>query len=150
MATLDPQQQRALAVELFNRTWELIAKPDRSQRETDLMIHSAHASRLHWEEIGSPANHARGEWQVSHVYAVLGRGEPAMFHARRCLEICEQNGIADWDLAYAHEAVARAARLDGDEAMSVRHLWLAQEAGGQINEPDDGEAFLADLTDLLG
>ena len=35
--------------------------------------------------------------------------------ARRVLEICEGNGIRDWDLAYAFEALARASRVAGDE-----------------------------------
>ena len=37
----------ALAVDLFNYTWTLIEKPDRTA-EDDAMIHAAHASRHHW------------------------------------------------------------------------------------------------------
>jgi len=40
---MDPQTQRTLAADLFNYTWTLIEKPDRTERETDLMIDSAHA-----------------------------------------------------------------------------------------------------------
>jgi hypothetical protein len=71
------------------------------------MLHMAHASRYHWEQVGTPANLARGEWLCSRVYAVLGRPEPALHHARRVVQICERNGIGDWDLAFSHEAVAR-------------------------------------------
>ena len=42
------------------------------------MLHAAHASRFHWGEVGEPVNFARGEWQISRVYAVLGRPEPAI------------------------------------------------------------------------
>ena len=52
---------------------------------------------------GRPAvNLARGEWLCSRVYATLGRGEPALWHARRCVEINEaigdDEGRESWDL----------------------------------------------------
>ena len=45
---------KKFAVELFNRTWDLLDKEDRTQEEADTMIHAAHASRYHWGEIGTP------------------------------------------------------------------------------------------------
>ncbi len=74
---LDPTTQRQLAAGLYNYTWTLLEQEDRSADDVDRMIHAAHASRLHWDAIGQPANRARGEWLCSRVYAVLGRGEPA-------------------------------------------------------------------------
>jgi hypothetical protein len=47
------------------------------------MLHMAHASRFHWEQVGTPANLARGEWLCSRVYAVLRRPEPCLHHAAR-------------------------------------------------------------------
>ena len=111
MAPLDPTVERQLAVDLFNATWQLLDTPDRSPDDDLRMLHMAHASRHHWAQVGEPVNLARGEWQVSRVYAVLGRAEPARFHGERCLEICEEYGIADFDLAYAYEALARAAAV---------------------------------------
>src|SRR4051794_30114595 len=75
---LDEDTRRKLAAELFNHTWTLLDKPDRSERETDLMVHAAHASRFLWEGAGGPVNHARGEWQVARAYAVAvaGRRSP--------------------------------------------------------------------------
>jgi hypothetical protein len=127
-STLDPSLQRATAADLFNYTWTLLEQEERTGREDDLMVHAAHASRFHWEAIGAPVNHARGEWQLSRVYAVLGRAEPALHHARRCLETCERHGIADFDLAYAYEAMARAHAVGGDRAAADRFAALAREA----------------------
>ena len=62
------------AVDLFNYTWTLIEKADRTPAEIDEMIHAAHASRYHWSKAGTTVNLGRGEWQVARVYAVLGRG----------------------------------------------------------------------------
>jgi hypothetical protein len=145
---LDPAQERTVAVGLFNYAWTLLEKPDRSTRENDLMAHAAHASRLHWERIGEAVNHARGEWQISRVYATLGRAEPALHHARRCLEICQEHGIGDFDLAYAYEALARAHAVAGERDAAGRYTALARDAGEGIEEDDDRELFVADLATL--
>ena len=105
------------------------------------MIHAAHASRLHWDVIGLPVNRARGEWLCSRVYAVLGRGEPALWHARRCLEILEAGGegIEDWDLPAAYEALARAHAVAGrrDEADAWRSR--AREGLARVADAEDRE-----------
>src|SRR5689334_15153757 len=122
---ITPALHRKLAVDLFNGTWTWMEKPDRTPAEDDTMLHGAHASRWHWEQVGTPKNLAVGEWQVSRVYTVLKRPEPAVYHARRCLEICEANGVGDYPYAYAHEALARAHALAGDGDVARRHLDLA-------------------------
>ena len=81
---LDAGEERQLAAGLFNQVWALLEKPDRSAGDDDQMVHAAHASRYHWGMVGGPVQWARGEWQCSRVYAVLGRVEPALHHARRC------------------------------------------------------------------
>ena len=42
---LSPEAAKALAGQLFNRTWELIDLADRTPEQELEMIHSAHASR---------------------------------------------------------------------------------------------------------
>jgi hypothetical protein len=143
---VDPR--RKLAVDLFNMVWSLMEKANRTGEEDDMMIHAAHASRYHWTEIGNAVNLARGEWQISRVYCVLHRAEPALFHAKRCLEICEDNHIGDFDLAFAYEAMARSYAVAGDMAQRDRYLELAREAGEHIQEDDDKELFFSDLQSI--
>ena len=75
-----------------------------------------------------PQNAARSHWQISRVNSVLGRGEAALYHAERCLGLCTENGIGDWDLAAAYEGVARAHKVAGNEAEFRRNLELGREA----------------------
>ena len=114
------------------------------------MIHSAHASRYHWGEVPDheAVNLARGEWQCSRVYAVLGRAEPALWHARRCLEINEANGSADWDIASAFEAMARACLAAGD--LDGVATWKAKAVAALdgIADPDDREIIEGDIATL--
>lgn len=140
-------ETRELAVRLFNGVWELLERPDRTSAEDERMVHMAHASRFHWEEVGAAVNIARGEWQCSRVYTVVGRAEPALHHARRVLEVCQDNGIGDFDLGYAYEAMARAHAVAGD-ADEARE-WLARARAVDVAEADDRELLMADL-DTIG
>ena len=141
----DQPDHRQLAVDLFNHTWELLEKSQRTQAEIDEMIHSAHASRYHWGLAGTALNLARGEWQVSRVYSVLKRSEPALYHGHRSLDICQENGFGDFDLAFAYEALARATFVGRDSQAATEYLALAKKAGDKIAEQDDKEYFYTEL-----
>ena len=146
---LDVPTRRALAVGLFNHTWTLLEKVDRTPAEVDEMIHSAHASRYHWGEVGEAVNLGRGEWQCSRVYSVLGRAEPAVWHARRCVEITEANGDReDWDLAAAYEGMARALAVSGDLRAAADWKARAQAALATISEEEDRELIGQDIATL--
>jgi len=144
------EQRRRLAVDLFNHVWTLLERPERTPEQDDEMIHAAHASRHHWSEVGTTANLARGEWQVSRVYATLGRAEPALFHASRCLAYCESrpDEMEEWDLPYAYEALARANSIAGNTEEAQRFAARARELGDQIQDKDDREHLNADLATL--
>jgi hypothetical protein len=145
---LSPERQRELAKHLFNHVWTLLDKDQRTRNEDDEMIHAAHASRHHWAAVGEPVNLARGEWQCSRVYSTLRRAEPALWHGRRCLDICEEHGIGDFDLAYALEAIARAYGVAGELPEAEAYVRLAAEAGERIADPEDREHFERDLASL--
>jgi hypothetical protein len=149
--TLEPEQRRKLAVDLFNHVWTLLRTPDRTPEQDDEMIHASHASRYHWGEVGGTANSSRGEWQISRVYAVLGRPEPALYHARRCLAYAEPGvDVEDWDLPFAYEALARAHAVAGDLPGSRSFEDLARETGASIADGENRELLLADLATLPG
>ncbi len=136
---------RTFAVNIFNQTWDLIDKKDKNQEDIDRMIHSAHASRYHWELVGEPVNLARGEWLISRVYALLDRAEPCLYHANRCLQITLENDLKDFDLAFAYEAAARAYSLAGRQDEKANYLSLAKDAGTLIKKADDRNYFFSEL-----
>jgi tetratricopeptide (TPR) repeat protein len=137
--------ERQLAVDLFNGVWRLLEKEDRNVEDDDRMLHMAHASRYHWGQVGDPVNRSRGEWQCSRVYSVLGRTEPALYHARRGLEICQAHGIGDWDLAFAYESLARAHAVAGDKDQARSWTEQALAAAEDIAEDEDRELLHTDL-----
>ena len=152
---VDGATHRQLGVDLYNSTWRLLEKPDRSPAETDELIHRAHASCWHWARAAGTAtvNLARGEWLCSRVYATLGRGEPALWHARRCVEINEALGEEareSWDLPAGYEAMARASFAAGDSASGA--LWKAKATTAleSVADTDDREPIAQDLATLPG
>jgi hypothetical protein len=149
LTALDSDTRRTMAADLFNDVWRLLEKSPRSALEDDEMLHCAHASRYLWADVGTPPNLARGEWQCSRVYAVLGRAEPALWHAHRCVALCEEHGIADWDIAYAWEAVARAQAVAGNVGLAADAVDRARSLADGIEEDDDREHLLEDLETIL-
>ena len=151
---LTPEVHRRLGVDLFNFVWTLIEQPDRTPAEVDEMLHAAHASRYHWSKAAgsTTANLARGEWQCARVYSVLGRGEPAVWHARRCLEQVEAAGQAGeaepWDLPAAYEGLARAHAVAGDGAEARAWRDRAVAAIALVENVNDREPIEQDIATL--
>jgi hypothetical protein len=151
--TLDAESHRRLAKELYNHTWSMIVLADRTPEQVDEMIASAHASAFHWARAGGTlANAARSHWQVARVYSTLGRGEPALWHARRCVELVEAAvaaGVADdWDLPAALESLARAQAVAGDAAAARSTQERARWSLAAIADPEDRELIEQDLNSL--
>lgn len=136
---------------LFNATWDLIDKGDKRTEEDELMmIHSAHASAYHWRQVGKRVNFARSEWQLARVYTILSRVQQAMYHAQNCLNICKEceknkEEIADWDIPFAYEALARASVAAGAKETAEKFLKLAKEEGEKIAGDGDKKYFFSEI-----
>ena len=143
--SLDVAEHRRLGIDLYNRTWTLMDSPG------DEMLHCAHASAYHWMQAdGTTANRSRSEWLCSRVYTLLGRPEPALHHARRCLELVESapSEMEEWDLPAAYEAMARAHLVAGDEAEAARYKSLGLEAIARVADEEDRKPIEADLASI--
>lgn len=146
-AELSGETHRAIAVRLFNETWRLLETAGRTSDQVDEMIHCAHASRWHWGQVPDhgPKELSIGEWLISRTYAVLARPEGALWHAERCLAICEQHNLTGWLLAYAHEAIARANAAKGAVNLFAEHYEIAVKLSETVADPEDRELLISDL-----
>lgn len=142
------QMHRWFAVECNNTCWELLEKPQRSPVEDRQMLYRAYASAYHWEHAGTPLNAARAELTLSMVHSQLGHGGLALQYARRDLDFCENNDCEDWDLAYAHAALANAAAVSGDSELHARHYAEAQRRGEGIADEIDRSIFLGSFNQI--
>ncbi|MHA2390673.1 MAG: hypothetical protein ACXAEX_01785 [Promethearchaeota archaeon] len=151
--TISLEHHEKLAKDAFNKTWDFLDKKDRSPEDTVEMIHTVHASRYHWgilvsEGKGTELNLQRGDWMLSRVYSVLENGETALFYAKSCLDLTEKNNIGDYDLAWAHEAMARAFAVLKNKEEFDKYFKLAKEAGEKIQKKDDKDLFFDELNSI--
>ena len=144
----DRESHEKFAKDCFNYVWTLLQNDDRTIEEDDEMVHAAHASRYHWGQIGEAVHRARGEWQISRVYAELNSPEPSKYHGLRCLSLCQDNNLSAFDHAYAYEALARASALGQNKAERDHNLQLAREAAEGIEEAENKKMVLDDLATI--
>ena len=144
---IEPEEHRKLAAAFFNETWRLLSLTNRSGEQDAQMIHSAHASRMHWEFAGDSRNRAIGEWQVARVYSTLRFPQPALYHATKCLAIAEHDGMKGFLMGCAHEGMARALSLTDKETAAV-HYKKAVEILPFIDDPEDAEILRSDLASI--
>ncbi len=139
---------RHFAAHCFNRAWELLDKPNRSGDDDIRLIATAQASLWHWleREDRTPRSLSIGYWQLARVYAVVGKPAEAYCYAQLCLEQSEQEPA--FYLGYAYEALARAAKVAGDDEQAAAYLVKAADYARQFAEDDDRAALEADLKTL--
>jgi uncharacterized protein YndB with AHSA1/START domain len=140
----EAELHRRQGITANNSTWELLDGRQLSGDDVDDLLGRAYAAMHHWRRAArrGPENAARASWLVSRVHAVLGHGDLALHHADRCREIVESAGLGDFDLAYAHEARARAlaclGRLD-DAAVELKAAHAVPIADAEDKAILDGD-----------
>lgn len=125
----DDPAARALAVTSNNLACELEERPERSLAEDELLREAAVSARRFWEIAGTWTNVERAEYRLAMTHLALGEPEAALGHARRCFEICEENGADAVELFFAHEAIAKAQHAGGRVAEARR---AREEAAHQL------------------
>jgi uncharacterized protein YndB with AHSA1/START domain len=105
---------RAQGIECNNGCWEMLAA-ERSDDNDEELLRRAYASAYHWQRAAGrgPENEARALYMVSKALLATGQPDRALRAADRGLAQCAAYGLADFDLAYAHEARARALKALG-------------------------------------
>ncbi len=141
------EAHKAFAAGYNGKVWELLEKSQRSEEDNIRMLHFAHASCAHWLEAGTGVHHQRGEWMISRVNSELGFHEAALRHAEICQRLTEDyaDEMADFDLAYAYEAMARAYAAGNDRKKALQFIKKAETAGGRIANSQDRKIFQGDL-----
>ena len=146
---MTPDEHRALGVELYNTTWELLE----GGAAPDAVVDTAHASAFHWSHAAgaTAANHARSQWLCSHMYAVLGRPEPALYHAERCLALVQgtPDEMEEFDLPAAYEALARAHAVAGRSEEARRFLAVGRAEISTIADAEDREHLESQFASVL-
>lgn len=138
---------RSQGVTANNSIWDVLGKPDdeRTELDDEQMTAAAYAAIYHWARAtgSGPANITRGQYMIAKVWVARRNGPLALHYADLTMATCVANDLGDFDLAYAHEARARALALLGavDEARAERDA----AAAVPVADPDDLEIVESDL-----
>tara|TARA_R110002096_G_scaffold173997_7_gene349618 strand:+ start:5917 stop:6369 length:453 start_codon:yes stop_codon:yes gene_type:complete len=144
----DQNAHQQFSTSCFNGVWELLEKKGRSEADDEMMREMAHASLFHWlkRDDCRPQNLSIGYWQLSRVYAALSKAEAARVYGERCLKVSED--LPPFFLGYAHEALARAAKIGGKDDAFAEHLATAKTQAEQVENEEERQLLVADLAEL--
>jgi hypothetical protein len=136
------------AAHCFNRAWDLIEKQDRSPEEELLMVALNQASLYHWSQRPdcTDQNRSVGYWQAARIQAILGNPAEARRYAEVCLSYSRD--LEPFYLGYAFEALARAAKIAGDDPKFRQYLAAAEEKAASVPSKEDRELLEKDLAGL--
>lgn len=145
--TIDAATHRKLAIDANNSTWDILGlAPDQiDDAAAEEMTRRAYAAAYHWSRAAdtSVVNEARADWLLAKVWLARGEGALALRHGSRCLAACERGSLVDFDLAYAHEVIARAEACLGNREAALRHREIARSV--PIADADDRAQVVSDL-----
>lgn len=144
----DPQGDwhRAQGIDTNNRIWTLLGDEPSPERDEEL-LRTVYTSAYHWQRAArrTPVNDVRASYMQAKVWLHVGAPERSLQYADVCMAGTVAQGLADFDLAYAHEARARALMALGrtDEGLAE---WATAKAV-PIADPEDLEIVEADFAD---
>jgi len=143
------EADRYFAAKYFNKIWDFLEKPQRSEEENQQMLECAYTSLAHWRVAGTGLNLQRGIWMLSRVYCYLDQAAPALVFAEQCLALTREHKdlMQDFDIAFSYEAMARAQAVSGNKKEALHFLKLAEEAGNLIHDKEDKKIFLTEIND---
>ena len=141
--------ERTIAPRAFNEAWRLLDSEDRTTDQDDQLLAATMTQRFLWHRVGTARNRAIADWQVSRVASVLGSEDLARRFARNSLDIARDEDLGPFVVGYAHEALARAAALIGDDDALRTNLESARSRLGEISDPEERDLLAADLDELL-
>lgn len=142
---------KQLATECFNKVWDLLENTNRTEYETEEMMHLSHASFWHWTQVTdhTEQNLSIGYWQLSRVYAVMENGVQALSFAKRCVEISKKAELAPFYIAYAYEALGRSYIVLDEISQAEETIIQVKKYTELVKVEESKKLLLADLAELM-
>ena len=84
-----------MGIEMNMQTWNLLGEKDITEQDDTRMLNFAKASLYHWKKSPrfEPVNEQRGQWMISHIYAILRRGKEALESAQKTMYLTKQHSL---------------------------------------------------------
>lgn len=145
---------RYFGVEFNNTTHKYFDKKDRTSEETEDMLGYAHSALHHWKLYsgGTVANVLRGEYMVAKAYALAGKKEEALVHAKKCQKLIKDHPeeMKDFDFAFANEVMALACKMNKDMTGLKKYKALTEKYINEIKSKGDRNVCIKEFKKYLG
>ncbi len=145
----DGAWHRRQGVEANNAAMRLLSTDLAGPDQGEELLRSAYAAAYHWDRAtgAGPENGARSAYVIAKALLANDQPDAALASADRVLDLCTRHGLADFDLAYGHEARARALLALGrreEGAVAWAAAWAVPVA-----DPEDRAIVEQDFADSL-
>ncbi|MBA4020154.1 MAG: hypothetical protein C0483_23580 [Pirellula sp.] len=139
---------RHFSAACFNGVWDILERPSRTPDDDVRLLAAAHASLWHWLQRPdcTPRNRTVGYWLLARVYAVQGNAAEALRYGSLSLD--EAKDEPPFYQGYAHEALARAARVAGVLTLAEQHLAEARRFVELVSDAGERNMIETDLRQL--
>jgi hypothetical protein len=123
---------------------------NRTAEQQQEMLDASHASLWHWRKRDdlTPTKLAIAYWQLSRVYALFGSASESERYGKLSLASASEPNTPIFHKAYAFEALARAASLARDPALTAEYLGQARALGQQVEDTEERQMLLDDLDNI--
>jgi len=138
---------RELAIQLFNRCWELLESPRDADDDVELLA-AAFRSRYHWQIAGELEQWIVSDWMIARVASALDDGALALRFAKRAHAAAQDNDVPDWLVASTAEGVARAYATAGNVEEFNNYAALATRLIDVIADPEDKSLIASQFAEI--
>lgn len=106
------------------------------------MLHAAHAAAWHWARVGTELNGARANMLLGMAHALAGDGPLALRYATSSFNYFNEHEAPTWEQAFAHAALAAAAKAAGNAGLHAEHHAEAERLGAAIADAEERAIFM--------
>lgn len=133
---LDPKQAKRVAANCNNEAWDILELDNPDLEQIARLVVCAGTAQFHWNTVGTENNKAHANLLLAWALARAGAGPVALQLARVTLSHFEKCSSADWEMAFAHAAVAAGSMASKDKEGFRRHYLKAEAIGKKLTGPE--------------
>lgn len=136
LGQLDPQHAKRIAATCNNEAWDILELDNPDLGQIARLVACAATAQFHWHLVGTENNKAYADLLMAWALARAGVGAVALPLARETLSHFERSSSADWEMGFAHAAVAAASMAQNDREGFERHYSRADSIGQNLTGPE--------------
>jgi len=131
--------------------WAVLDNEKPSADELEDALELAYTSRYHWKQVGTLTNDARAVYMISRVFSHMKKGEPAVRHANRMLDLAKKaekedsENWKDFDMPFVYEALAKAHAAAGNKEECKKYIKKSQDLVDKLPDEQDRQICQGEL-----